>query len=296
MIDPTQRQWLDEHEILERFVLEKLTEEEERRLAELRRRDPALEEEISLQAKIIAGIRVLGRSDLRQRLEHGIKKSSSARYFDFHPGLILKIAAGLAVIAASWWLVNRFVQPEIKKSPMTESKGEESIAPSRVAIDSQSLATQEEEIVAKEPANKPGVRKKPITLSSPAAENPSKRRTTLNVKSMTLLRPNEVSATLYAKSGDTLLTRIFFKNPTDLTAVNIKDPVREENGLLETFYVHYEKASLSVYLDNSRYLGRFQNARLVEQTQALLLTADTLTYRIDLSPNERFKKAIRISQ
>lgn len=292
MIDPTQQQWLDDEEILERFVLNRLTADEERRFGALRREHPELEREIALQAGIIAGIRVLGRSDLRARLAREIKGKQGSRRLIMSPALMLKIAAALAIIAGSAWWVSQLIQPKPDLSPVAETQKKATPPRKTDSLTIQRPVDVEEPVVVPEK----GIRKKPTRLSTPAATTISKQRNKLNAQSMALLRPNEVSATLYSSAGDSIPTRVFFKNPSDLSAVNIKVPVDDNDGILESFYVHYEKDQLSVYLDNSRYLTRFQNTVLTDRSTELLIVADTLAYRVDLTAGERFKRATRIPQ
>lgn len=289
MIDPTQQQWLDNEEILERFVLNRLSPDEERRLNELRRHHPELENAIALQARVIAGIRVLGRRELRARLARELTGKQKGNRIVWTPALFLKVAAALVILAGTAWWVATFIQPEPDLTPVAESQ-EKIKQP--LKADS-AMEKKSEEIEQPVSVPKKGIRQKPPRLSAPAATTISKQRNKLNAQSMAMLRPNEVSATLYTATGDTIPTRVFFKNPSDLSAVNIKVPVEDRDGQLESFYVHYEKDQLSVYLDNSRYLSRFQNAVLTDNTTELLITADTLAYRVDLKSAERFKRAVR---
>lgn len=289
MIDPTQQQWLDNEEILERFVLNRLSPDEERRLSELRRHHPELENAIALQARVIAGIRVLGRRELRARLARELTEKQKGNRIVWTPALFLKVAAALVILAGTAWWVATFTQPEPDLTPVAESQKK---IKQPLKADS-AMKKKSEEIEQPVSVPKKGIRQKPTRLSAPAATTISKQRNKLNAQSMAMLRPNEVSATLYTATGDTIPTRVFFKNPSDLSAVNIKVPVEDRDGQLESFYVHYEKDQLSVYLDNSRYLSRFQNALLTDNTTELLITADTLAYRVDLKSAERFKRAVR---
>ncbi|MBX7150889.1 hypothetical protein K1X84_04575, partial [bacterium] len=77
MVDHTTRQWLDENEVLERHLLNRLTADEVGRLQKLLQSFPELTDELEFQKMILAGIRHTGRVELKERLKSNVGQSES---------------------------------------------------------------------------------------------------------------------------------------------------------------------------------------------------------------------------
>lgn len=286
MIDAQDRAWLDDNNILDRHALGKLNAEEEQRLSALRQSDATLDADVRLNAQLIAGIRFLARRQLKARLQSNLGVAPRAQRL--HLPALLKWAAVLAVATASLWLIIRYTHPLPEKATVTETP----LPDKKTDKDSSERIQKPGKQVESVAAQKKSSRKqdKPALLSAPTLDQPSKQRRKLNADAIKFLRPNEVSAT-WIHDADTVKSILFFKNPSDLAAVNIQETQFETSDTLEWFYVNLEEHALSLYLDNIRYLSRFSDAVIVETPNQLRIRTAAGEYVVDRTSPDRFKKA-----
>lgn len=298
MLDNTTRQWLDENEVLERHLLNRLTADETDRLQKLLQSFPELADELEFQKMIIAGIRQNGRLELKERLKSNIAQSKNHSSKTFVLYSYLKIAAVVAVLIGVSWIVYSRIAAKPEPAPSADIKKE--APPKELKIEQPKIEKSvdpktggQQQIASKKSTGKQNVQEKPLIVSTPSETAAVKHKQKLNIESLKFLKPNELTVSVnILDEKKTLETKLFFKNPTDLTAVNIKETQSEKDNQLEWFYVIYENRVLNLYLDNTQYLKVFKNASLEETSERLVIKISSALYTVDLKSKDKFKKAV----
>ncbi len=300
-----ERQWLEQDDVLDRYVLGRLSDEERRRLERLLASDPDAAEELALTQAIVAAVRQQGRVDLKQRLKDQLRSDGpvlqliegGATPRSIRPRL-LKVAAAILIVAGLSYLVYRVVY-RTPETPVAEESVKEKASPVQSPASVESGAEKpkpSEESAAKGPLAKKSTGKgtivtRPQTYSAPAETIPAKHSQRFRAEDLLMPRTIELPLTLIRESG-TIESRLRFKNPVDLSAVNIKPMQEDEDGRLLWFYVHFDQDVLSVYLDNTRYTNYFKKPRLEVSAERLVLWTNGYEYRIDRAGPEKFRKAV----
>jgi len=296
MLNPNEKFWSEEEERIENYLLGRLDDAENRAFEERMRTDEGLRRSVELNAMILAGIRQKGREGLKERLNKNLGMASTPNVVSKNQLFFyatLKIAAVIVAGIGIAFLIYRQVAVNPDVQQVTEETKKEIKNDNANAIKDE-LLTEAKKGDEKNTAKKsPKVNDKPSVLSAPSEEIPAKRNQRLKSESLKYMRPNELVVNLLEeKEGKTIETKLLFKNPSDLSVLNIQQTQSEQNGQLEWFYVYYENRVLSLYLDNTKYLSYFKNSELAETQSQLRLTVETAQYVVDLSSNEKFKKAI----
>lgn len=303
--------WLEENDILDRYVLGRLTGEEKARLEALMLADPERRREVEMTAMVAGAIRQRGRADLKGRLRDQIHASdATASVMSFSPGgrssgrlmtasWIMKAAAVIAIAAGASYLVYRLffhvpdVEPVVeKKIPSPALEKDKPLPPAK---EERMMTFREDSAkapLAKKSPGKSATTTRPLTLSSPTENAKTKGAQKFKAESILLPKMNDMKLVVVAEDKTESESRLLFKNPVDLTAVDIKEASLEKDGRLEWFYVHYEDRMLSVYLDHSKGPVYFKMPRLEIGASSLVLHTNGHVYSIDLSPKERFHKAV----
>jgi hypothetical protein len=297
--------WLEQEDVLDRYVLGRLTIEERRRLEQLLASDPDAGEDLALTQAIIAAVRQQGRVDLKERLKNQLRSDGPVLHLieggatprSIRPRL-LKVAAAILIVAGLSYLVYRVVY-RTPETPVAEESVKEKASPVQLPTSAESGAEKpkpSEESAAKGPLAKKSTGKgtivtRPQTYSAPAETIPAKHSQRFRAEGLLMPRTIELPLTLIRESR-AIESRLRFKNPVDLSAVNIKPMQEEKGGRLLWFYIHFDQDVLSVYLDNTRYTSYFKEPRLEVSAERLVLWTDGYEYRIDLTGPEKFRKAV----
>lgn len=309
MLTEEERKWIDENDVLDRHIFGRLNEEDAARFQFLLDRDPSFREEMEFNAALIAGIRQKGRLEMKQRLQAALKEEAPNGEMHLHvsshkPALhenmsfMLKMAAALILLVGGSIITYKlfFDKPVELQFTKKEIKNEEVPAQAVTPKEEkkqQIIPDDSKKITAKKSTPKQKMEEKPMIAATPPENLMQKHNQKFRVETFMMPKPNEVKATLiHTDSKTEQETIILFKNSTDLVAVNIKETQQEDNGKLQWFYVVYENRILNVYVDNSKYLNLFKNAKLTESAAELQLEIKDASYRINLSSVEKFKKAV----
>ncbi len=310
MLTQDERNWLEENDVLDRHIFGRLTEEESARLQFLLDKDPSFQEEFDLNIAMAAAIRHNGRLEMKQRLQTSIKEDAgtptepvvlpmTARESGRREGfpLLLKLAAAVLVLAGASVIFYQLFFSRPVQTPMADEQIKKESTPAQTETPKESVRMtppdESKKVAAKKSTGKQKAEEKPMIAATPPENILQKRNQRFHAESLMMPKPNEVDAVVITEDVKTETpTKILFKNPTDLIAVNIKETQSEENGRLGWFYVVYENRILNVYIDNSKYLALFRNARLTESASALVIEIRDAAYTVDLSAKDKFKKAV----
>lgn len=306
MLTVEERKWIEENDILDRYVFGRLTEEEAARFQFLLDRDPSFLEEMEFNTAIIAAIRQQGRLDMKQRLQEALKEESGMElHVSQHTPesrrtlpLLLKIAAALIALVGGSVITYQLFFNKPVEVPMAEKEINVKRAPEKIETPKDELKEQiapdkSKKVAAKKSTSKQKSEEKPMIAATPPENLMQKHNQKFRVESYMMPKPNEVKATLVNADLKTEQeTIILFKNPTDLVAVNIKETHSEENGKLLWFFVLYDNQILNVYVDNSKYLALFKNAKLTATASSLQIETKDASYLVDLKSADKFRKAV----
>jgi hypothetical protein len=309
MLTQEERNWLEENDVLDRHIFGQLTEEEEARFQFLLDKDPSFLEEAEFNTAVIAAIRNKGRMEMKLRLRETLKTGAPAEPMQLHTStwelqprqwmpLILKAAAVIIILAGGTVLTYQLFFNKPVEAPIADKEIKKEQVPSQTETpkeeSKQETKTDEsKKIAAKKSTAKQKLEEKPMIAATPPGNLMQKHNQRFRAENFMMPKPNEVKAVII--SGESKLeqeTKILFKNSTDLVAVDIKETQLEQNGKLNWFYVVYENKILNVYIDNSKYLTLFKNARMTETAAALQIEIKGTAYTVDLSSKEKFKKAV----
>lgn len=310
MLTQEERNWLEENDVLDRHIFGQLTEEEEARFQFLLDKDPSFLEEAEFNTVVIAAIRNKGRMEIKLRLRETLKEDSSVP-MQLHKSesapqgrqimpILLKAAATVMVLVGGSVLIYQLFFNKPVETPIADKEIKKEQVPSQTETpkeeSKQETKTDEsKKIAAKKSTAKQKLEEKPMIAATPPGNLMQKHNQRFRAENFMMPKPNEVKAVII--SGESKLeqeTKILFKNSTDLVAVDIKETQLEQNGKLNWFYVVYENKILNVYIDNSKYLTLFTNARMTETASALQIDIKDAKYTIDLTSKEKFKKAVII--
>ncbi|HMZ03605.1 MAG TPA: hypothetical protein PLA15_03550 [bacterium] len=300
MVNPTDRQWLDENEIIDKFVFGRLTDNESIRLNELRKNED-FNAMFDRELMTIAALRAHGRIAMKQRIRELLHTSSPlhlSHTANPAPGKVMtmrfvwRAAATVAVIAGGLWIYKMNLQPapEVAKKQNIQNEqapivNTDKQAPAQTSTEP---GTPSNDVAAKR-TNKPNERKSMIAGQLPPSKTDRTRPAALAAV------PHEVYVSISVLNAtESTETRILFKNPFDLVAADIRETQEEKDGQLNWFYVYYENRIVSAYLDNSKYVARFIGTHLKEEPGVLIINTPQSKYRVDLTTKEKFKKAVRI--
>ncbi len=308
MLTQEERNWLEENDVLDRHIFGQLTEEEEARFQFLLDKDPSFLEEAEFNTAVIAAIRNKGRMELKLRLRESLKteaseplqlhtSSNSSGMRQWVP-FILKAAAAIIIMAGCSVLTYQLFFNKPIEAPIADKEIKKEQVPSQTETPKEETKKEihsddSKKIAAKKSTAKQKIDEKPVIAATPPENLMQKHNQKFRIENFMMPKPNEVKAVIVTGESKTEHeTKILFKNATDLVAVNIKDTQLEENGKLTWFYVVYENQVLNVYIDNSKYLTLFRNARLTETATVLQIEAKEAIYTVDLNAKEKFKKAV----
>jgi hypothetical protein len=292
---------------LDRHIFGQLTEEEEARFQFLLDKDPSFLEEAEFNTAVIAAIRNKGRMELKMRLRESLKteasepmqlhtSSNSSDLRQWVP-FILKAAAAIIILAGGSVLTYQLFFNKPIEAPIADKEIKKELVPSQTETPKEEtkkeiLSDDSKKIAAKKSTAKQKTEEKPMIAATPPENLMQKHNQKFRAENFMMPKPNEVKAVIItAESKIEQETKILFKNSTDLVAVDIKETQLEENGKLNWFYVVYENKILNVYIDNSKYLTLFKNARLIESAAELNIEIKDAVYNVDLTSKEKFKKA-----
>lgn len=309
MLTQEERSWLEENDVLDRHIFGQLTEEEEARFQFLLDKDPSFLEEAEFNTALIAAIRNKGRMEMKERIRETLKQEIPSEPMQLHRSghvpeaselmpLLLKIAAAIIVLVGGSVLTYQLFFNKPVDVPMAEKEIKKEQTPSSIETPKEeskqeSLPDETKKIAAKKSTAKQKIEDKPMIAATPPENLMQKHNQKFRAENFMMPKPNEVKAlVIFGEPAVEQETKILFKNSTDLVAVNIKDTQLEENGKLSWFYTVYENKILNVYIDNSKYLTLFKNARMKETASALQLEVKDAVYTIDLTSKEKFKKAV----
>lgn len=308
MLRQTDKQWLEENDIIDRYLLGQLTEEEIQRFNEVLAYSDDLKDEIAFQATLAAAIREYSRTDIKRRLREAIQKSYPIRmdtavekHRTLHYWMYIRAAAVILLFLGGLWLLYLRMAEDKSPAPVVEEKTQKNnpvkeevkLPPKQEVISEYREPQKNEQPVKRVTTRRTTEERKPPVLSAPSDSAHGGYAQKFPINAALFPRPNEVKASLEL-TDDNLQTetRIVFKNPTDLTAVNLIPSSEDKNGFPEWFYVHWEKPVLNVYLDYTRYLNLFKGAKIVQQKQDLLLLLDQHNYHVRLQEGTKFHKAV----
>jgi hypothetical protein len=298
MVTQEDRNWLDENDIFDKFIFDRLTGADRVRLQKLIADHSDVNAELELNLMIAAGLRQKGRWEMKRRLQDNL---GSGRPYVFslmsQTSLILKIAAAVVILLGSSFIIYKsFIQtPEPASVAQNELKNEDAnkevmTIPREEKADSEK-STQK--LTAKKSVAKPLLEQRPVIAAAPTETIPTVRNQKFRVEASMIPKPNEIKIPLKLEAENKEIEgKLFFRNPIDLSAVNIKETQGEQNGQLTWFYVFYENRVLNIYLDNTTYLTYFKNASLTESLSALTLRTEQVSYVIDVTSKDKFKKAV----
>lgn len=309
MLTQEERNWLEENDVLDRHIFGQLTEEEEARLQFLLDKDPSFLEEAEFNTAMIAAIRNKGRLEMKLRLRDALKQEMMSEPMQLHKSanipelrqwipFILKAAAAIIILAGGSVLTYQLFFNKPIEAPIADKEIKREQVPSQTEtpkeeLKKETLPDESKKIAAKKSTAKQKTEEKPMIAATPPENLMQKHNQKFRAENFMMPKPNEVKAIIItAESKIEQETKILFKNSTDLVAVNIKETQLEENGKLRWFYVVYENQVLNVYIDNSKYLTSFRNARLTETATVLQIEAKDAIYTVDLKAKEKFKKAV----
>lgn len=300
--------WIEQEDILDRYALGRLTPEERSRLDQLLNADEALRRQLEFTLMTAGAVRQLGREELKERLRKRIAESGTPAMSITHStepkpillrgGLVLKAAAVITAVAGISYLVYRLyfhvpdVEPVVRETPPARLEDEKPPAPAR---EEKMMTHREDSIkppVAKKSTGKGTTTTRPLTLATPTESIKTKHAQKFKAEAFLLPKTNEVRLTVVSEDRSEIESKLLFKNPVDLSAVDIHQTHDEKDGTLHWFYVHFDNQVLSVYLDNSKYLGYFKAPRLELSASRLVLQTNGQTYDIDLTSKDKFRKAV----
>lgn len=312
MLTQEERNWLDENDVLDRHIFGRLTDEESARLQFLLDKDPEFQEEFDLNLAMAAAIRNKGRMDLKERLKESLKEDATpvASPMELHRTskelktqmtmpLWLKLAAAIAVLAGASVVSYMLFFDKPIETPIAEEQIKQEKVPALIETPKEQpkqpiVPDESKKVAAKKGTVKQKSEDKPMIAATPPENLLQKRNQRFHAESLMMPKLNEVDAVVI--SGEPKVeepTKILFRNSTDLVAVNITETQSEDNGRLNWFYVVYENRILNVYIDNSKYLTSFRNARLTESGTSLLIEIKDASYTVDLASKDKFKKALQ---
>lgn len=307
MLQENDKQWLENNDILEGYIFNRLTPEDKSRLESLLDAEPEVQRELDMTAMIIAAVRQKERAELKERIRAKLNAGSSAKILtmDNRPSAVsltqkvIRFAAAIALLAGGTWVIYHLYTSQHDKAPVTKDdlKTIESPKQQKPVFLPKEEKISEFKEKTDTPKSNGKIRKtlsdkKPALVSVPAETVHVKAGQKFVVNPLLFPKANEVKVPLITADNKDTETRIIFKNPIDLSAVNIQQTSADTAGTLLWFYVYYENQVLNVYLDNSKYLTAFKNARILEQKDQLTLQLEKSRYTVDLKPSDKFKKAV----
>ncbi len=310
MLTPEEKKWIDEGEITERYILGQLDPGDKNRFEQLLTSDEELRNELEFEAMTIAAIRQYSRTELKKRIRESLKQSRPAPAMTIQKSagtgqawMYIRAAAVILLFLGGIWLFYQWMYGDQSPAPIGEDK-EKKQEPAKEKI----LLPPKQETISeyREPPKKEKIRKqvrngrsedsrRPAVLSMPADTAHSRSVQKFVADPALFPKPNEVKTTIdLIDETRQAEIRILFKNPTDLSAVDITVPHEEQNETLQWFYVHYDNTDLNVYLDNTKYLNVFRSAKLIRQKETLLIHLEKTSYQVSLKDDVKFRKALLV--
>lgn len=308
MLTQNDKQWIEENEIIDRYILEQLNVEDKVRFSALLASSEELREETEFSAMVAAAVRQFSRTELKRKIktavkESGIPSASPAHHATrpSHYWLYIRAAALILIFLGGVWMFYLWMSGDKSPAPITEDQSVKTLP-----VKEKNLPPPKQETISeyREPVKKDKPKKtaktekkseekRPQLLSMPADTMHARSVQKFTVNPALYPKTNEVKASLeLTDEKKQIETKILFKNPTDLSAVNITATSEEAGGKLMWFYVHYENQVLNVYLDNTKYLNMFKNSKLIQQKQALLIVLEKSSYQVDMKDQAKFRKAV----
>ena len=218
--------------------------------------------------------------------------------------MYIRAAAVILLFMGGLWMFYQWMSGENSPAPI----GEDNVKKQEPVKEKVLLPPKQENISEyREPPRKEKVRRqqvrngksddsrKPTLMSMPADTTHGRSVQKFITDPALFPKPNEIKTTLdLIDETKQVETKIYFKNPTDLTAGDITSAFEEKNDMLQWFYVNYDKTVLSVYLDNTKYLSIFKNAKLIQQKETLLIHLEKTSYQVGLKEDAKFRKAVLV--
>lgn len=313
MLTDEERKWIDENDVLDRYVFGQLNEEEAARFQFLIDKDPSFLDEVEFNSAIIAGIRQKGRLEMKQRIQWALKEEPTSAEMHLQtsartPGaresmpFLLKIAAAVLLLIGASVIAYQVFFNKPAEAPMAEDEVIIKTKPAEVKSPKEEIKVpdvpeESKKVTVKKSTSKQKSEEKPMIAATPPENLMQKRNQKFRVETYMMPKPNEITVSLFKTESKTETeTIVLFKNPTDLVAVNINETYAEDDGRLKWFFVVYENQILNAYLDNSKYLTLFKNAKLTETSTSLQIDIKDASFVVDLKSAEKFKKAVIKSQ
>ena len=285
MITPHDQKWIDDQEILERKLLERLNPDEQARLENLLKDNPSLASALDLEAMMIAGIRQKGREDLKNRLKAAVENQTA---FNMPTGSwrLLKVAAAVLVLAGGSIIAYYALKPADvstvakEQSPVKEQPAVKKVVPTEDKATEKVQGKEEKEALA---VRKPKEKPKSIVAA------PKKPPIFRNRESATMPPPKELQVKMW--ENQTAKTAVIkFLDPQGL---NVKPAFGESSNTLDWFYASYQTGELSIYVEAQRFSGFFTNAELKIDGQTLSIHTAGLIFLMDLTESPTVRKVIR---
>ncbi len=308
MLTQNDKQWIEENEIIDRYILEQLDGDDKIRFSAMLASSNELREETEFSAMVAAAARQYSRTELKRKIkaavkESGISPGAQAQHAErpSHYWLYIRAAALILIFLGGVWMFYLWMSGEKSPAPITEDQSGKTIP-----VKEKTLPPPKQEIISeyREPvkkdkpkktakSEKKSEEKRPQLLSMPADTLHTRSVQKFTVNPALFPKTTEVKASLeLTEDHKQIDTKIYFKNPTDLSAVNITATSEEAGGKLQWFYVHYENQVLNVYLDNTKFLNLFKNSKLIQQKQTLLIVLEKSSYQVDMKEQAKFRKAV----
>ncbi len=308
MLTPNEIKRIEDDEIVEKYILEQLTEDEKTRFEKLLSTSDELKRELEFTALTIAAIRQYSRTELKKRINESLKQTHSSPAMTTQktvlPGqtwMYIRAAALFLLFMGGLWMFYQWMSGEHSPAPIgddalkkTQPVKEQIMLPPRQETISEYREAEKKEPVKKNiKQNKSDENIKPQLLSMPADSSHGRSAQKFIANPALFPKPNEIKTTLdLIDETKQMETKIYFKNPTDLSAVDITTTHEVKNEVLQWFYVHYDNQILNVYLDNTKHLNYFKNSKLIQQKDVLLIILEKSTYQVNLKDNTKFRKAV----
>ncbi len=275
MLNPLDQAWIEEKEIMDRFVFGKLSHDEGTRFDNLLQSDENLRIELSAHLVAIAAIRENGRRQMKARIQELTKTKS------FSIGIYYRVAAAIVAAAGLSFMLYTLNRTPVEPIAMEDrlpvvdtvkSIGDKNVAKSDPIQDKNEIRrttkVSEKKMIASIPPGKRDVRH-------------------------AMTKPNELTLPLKSANASKEI-RLLFKNPIDLTAVRIKETQSVQDGQLQWFYTHYANDVVNVYLDNAQYYEAFVQSELKEAGGIVSIITAQGTFQWDGTSKEKFVKATRL--
>jgi hypothetical protein len=303
MLTPEEKKQIDDEEIVEKYILEQLNNEEKNRFEQLLSASDELRKELEFNALTIAAIRQYSRTELKKRIKESLKQVPASPAMAVPKSgtwMYIRAAALILLFMGGLWMFYQWMSGEQSPAPIVEDTPKKSppvkeqlmLPPKQETISEYREPVKNETTKKSVPYKKSDEIKKPQLMSMPSDSTHGRSVQKFAVNPALFPKPNEVKTTLdMIDDHKQIETKIYFKNPSDLSAVDITATHEEKNGALHWFYVHYDNQILNVYLDNTKYLNIFKNSKLIQQKDALLVVLEKSSYQINLKDNVKFKKA-----